>query len=381
MSKPVHVPHRSSLPEAFFGRRPPAADQLLEDSPYYEAAYDLAYDECQGYAGHPDVQRDVLETAIDDLSFTDEVNIAARRIADIVVVSGLYDFNGAIVKDETQQLTNAYKIRGATNFIFKHIGAACESGVITASAGNHGQGVALVAAKLGVRAVIVVPEGTPNTKKNGITAEGGEVVEYGKDYAAASRRAHELNSEQHGLYVPAYDHRDIMAGQATVARELMTQVPHMTDVIVPTGGGGLLAGTAKYLAIANPSVRVWAAGVAGYSAAATAFRKGNGGSTPTSQFADGIAVSRLGDETWPEIKRHAEGALEVSEHSLRRMVGRLSFAGHIVEGAGAAGITAAEEHRQRLGHWPVAIATGGNIDPAALSDCQLLALGASRLPV
>lgn len=371
----VPVPHRNKLPTTQIGNRYGFREvkQVFFDD--YEEAFDLVHQEYDDYRGYPDVQKQLIDDAIDDLAFRQEVSEAARRISGIVIKTSLFEYNGILVKDETQQLTKAYKLRGATNFILKYADIAQQAGVITASAGNHGQAVALAASKIGVEAIVVVPEGTPNTKKDGIESQGGRVIVYGRDYAAAANRARELNINIKGLYAPAYDNRDIMAGQATMGLELVEQVPDLTDLVVPTGGGGALAGLAKYFRTTLPGVRLWGGGVTGLSAVEKALRSGNDGLTATCRFADGIAVLKLGDLTWPEIRRSVAGVLSVSELTLRRQVGNLSLAGHVVEGAGAVGISAAIQNRDRLGAVPVTIATGGNIDGAVLRSCQLLAMG------
>ena len=373
---PVHVPHRGALPTTLFTRHDQSQRSPNEASPYYGAALrhcDQAHDD---YAGYPDLQSALVSQAIDDLSFVDEVTQAADRIKDVVIRSPLFLFEGMPVKDETQQLTRAYKLRGALNFINSFAELAREAGVVTASAGNHGQAVALAASKLGVRAMVVVPEYTPRVKRDGIVSHGGEVIVYGNSYAAAAGYALQLTENRKGLYVPAYDHRTIMAGQATVGEEVLQQVPNVTDVLVATGGGGLLAGLAKYYGVRAPNVQLWGCGVEGASAVATALVSGNTGRTVTNRFADGIAVEKLGDVTWPEIQRNVAGALTSPETELRATVGRLSLAGHEVEGAGAAGIAAAQLHSRRLGARPVAIATGGNIDPDVLAACRALAVAA-----
>lgn len=370
MSKLTPVPHRNSLPTTQIGHRYDISADRSQDA--YERAMDLAYDEFQAYSGHRAVQDQILSDAIDDVNFSDEVEAASRRISSTALITGLYNYSSLIVKDETEQSIKAYKIRGATNFIHIHKQQAQQAGVTTASAGNHGQAVALAAHKIGVEAVIVLPEGTPEVKKQAILAYGGRIIVHGHDYDSANQKALEINDRQHGLYVPAFDHRDIMAGQATVALELLRQAPGITDLVVPTGGGGLIAGIAKYLHVAAPHIRVHAAGVTSESAVETAFLEGNNSYTRANRFADGIAVGKVGTLTWPEIRRHVSQVFTVEETDVRRTVGVLSLQGHMLEGAGAIGIAAAIAHRSKLGQRPAVIATGGNIDPAVLLACQKL---------
>lgn len=375
MNKLVPVPHAAARPTSEFTNRydlKPIKSEYVDD---LEEAHDIVSQCYQDYAGYPDIQKSYLEEALDDIAFRREVKEASERINGLAVTTGLYLYEGIQVKDETQQLTRAYKLRGATNFIFKYADLACGSGVITASAGNHGQAVALAASKLGVEAVVVVPEGTPNVKIEGIESQGGRVIVHGDSYAGADDKAREINQTRNGLYVPAYNSRDIMAGQGTMGLELLGQVPDITDLIVPTGGGGALAALAKYFRTVAPEVRIWGSGVTDSSAVENAFKSGNVGMVPNSRFADGIAVSKLGSLTWPEIKRSVAGVLTVDELTLKRTVGRLCMKGKIVEGAGAVGLSATLKNRESLGTTPVTIATGGNIDGAVLRDCQRLAMG------
>ncbi len=309
-----------------------------------------------------DVIRDTLLTRVYDVAIETPLQLATKLSA--------LSKNEIYLKREDMQAVHSFKIRGAYNKIVNMPEADRRKGIITASAGNHGQAVALAAAKLGIEAMVVVPEGTPHTKTDGIKAQGGRVIVYGNDYAAASQKALEINDRQHGLFVPAFNHRDIMAGQATIGLELAEQFPEMTDLVVPTGGGGLVAGIAKYLRVTAPHIRIHAAGVSGGSAAETAFNYGNDGHTQANRFADGIAVAQLGSLTWPEIKRCVADVLTAEETQVRRLIGTLSLQGHTLEGAGAVALAAATAHREQLGQYPAVVATGGNIDADVLRQCQ-----------
>lgn len=370
----VHVPHRGEMPKTLLHRPKPTELEELQSNPHYDQAVELKANQLDAYMDYPKVRYDIVRSAIDNLNFVDEVEEAAERIAGLAIHTTMFDYDGLNVKDETQQLTHAYKIRGAANFILKHEAEALKSGVVTGSAGNHGQGLALAATKIGVPSLIVVPHGTPQVKVDSIRSHGGRVLRYGYTYQEAAGRAIELSQSDNGLYVPAYNHRDIMAGQATIARELCLDFEdQLSDLLVPTGGGGLLAGISKYLSVKMPNTRVWGCGVRDFSAVERAYYTGNTGVTPTNAFADGIAVNQLGSQTWPEIHEHSAGTLTVSELDLRRTVGQLSLGGFTAEGAGAIGVCAAQEHRQRLGSRVTAIVTGGNIDPEVLEECRQLA--------
>lgn len=368
--KLVPVPHRLNLPTTQIGPHYTISRDNTGD--LEERARGLISEQLQDYAGYPEMQATILEEAIGDIRFSDEVDAAAARISSFVVRTALYDYAGLTIKDETEQPTRAYKIRGAANFILKNVEFNGRKRIVTASAGNHGQAFALVAATLGLKATIVVPRGTPKTKIDGIKAQGGEVFVYGADYAESSAKALELNKHYDALYVPAFNHPDIMAGQGTAAKELLEQAPDTLRLIVPTGGGGLLAGCARYLAVRAPQIAVFGAGIAGGSAVETAYKYGASTDTQPNKFADGIAVRHLGSLTWPEIKRHARGVLIANELSVRQTIGELSLRGRIVEGAGAVGIAAALLDKSSPLAGTAVLATGGNIDSDVLQQCQQL---------
>ena len=364
---PVPVPHRLHMPTSEIGSPYNFTAQKAHD--HLERAHDLAAEQLQAYAGYPEFQAEILAEAVSDVRFSDEVDAATVRIGSFVTRSNLYEYSGLTIKDETEQLTKAYKIRGAANFILKNVERADYTKVVTGSAGNHGQAVALVASSLGLTAIVVVPRGAPKTKIDAIKAHGGEVFVFGADYTESTVKALELNELYGGIYVPAFNHFDTMAGQGTVAKEFLDQKPDMTNLIVPTGGGGLLAACAKYCAVNAPQIKVFGAGVRDGSSVETAFKHGNHKQTTPNKFADGIAVRQLGSLTWPEVKRHARGALTADELSVRQTIGELSLRGHDLEGAGAVGIAAALAHRQSLSGPTAVIATGGNIDPSELAKC------------
>lgn len=369
MANLVHVPHRNQLPNRMFERSgEPIAGSYARDD--LDLALQAVYEEYRSYAGFPDLQRQMVANKISDIKFANEVEKAADRISGVVVESPLYDYCGITVKDETVQLTNAYKIRGAANYIFKHETIARERGVITASMGNHGQGVALAASKLGLRAVVVVPENSPRVKKEGIEQYGGEVVEKGKNYRESANHAISIATEGNGLYVPAYDHPDIMAGQGTIALEAIGQMPDMENMVVPQGGGGLLAGILKVISARAPHVRVYGAGVSGHCALSASLAADKRVTVEPPRFAEGIAVGQLGEFTWPEIRDRVANSLTISETYIRQTVGKLALSGRAVEGAGAVSIAAAISYFGHLGPRTLALASGGNIDPEVLAECR-----------
>ncbi len=170
---------------------------------------------------------------------------------------------GAHLKLENEQPIGAFKIRGAYNAIRKLPDAARRRGVITFSSGNHGQAVAFAAKQFGVRAVIVMPETTPAVKVEGVKKWGGEVVFAGRTSEDRRIKAEEIARKEQLAVVPPFDHPDIVAGQATVALEIVEQLPDVETVVVPVGGGGLISGVVSGLAAAGSKAGVWGVEPAG----------------------------------------------------------------------------------------------------------------------
>jgi len=170
---------------------------------------------------------------------------------------------GAHLKLENEQPMGAFKIRGAYNAIRKLSDPARKRGVITYSSGNHGQAVAYAARQFGVRAVIVMPETAPAVKVEGVKHWGGEVVMAGRTSEDRRTKAEEIAARDGLAIVPPFDHPDIIAGQATVALEIVEQLPEVETVLVPVGGGGLISGVVAGLAAANARARVWGVEPAG----------------------------------------------------------------------------------------------------------------------
>lgn len=368
MEGPVYVPHRTVFPTKEIKEL--HLDSQLLDMPEDDEskARNLCREEYDSYAGYKSVQEIILNEARDDIRFLHETTDALERIKEYAVVSPLLDEEHLSIKDETVQPTKSFKIRGAANFILKHLVNSGEDTVITASAGNHGQGVALVTHKLGLKSIIVVPEGTPQTKLDGIEQYGGHVIKHGSTYQEASRYAQELQNGRGAVYVPAYNHRDIMAGQATIALELLEKKPDTTDIVVPAGGLGLLAGVARYTHAARPDVKVWGSAVEDKSSALASFAARTVVHSEVDPLADGIAVNEVGDETFAVSYRTAAGILPVSHDRLRQTVARLAQAEHLAEPAGAIAVAAVLSHF-RAGRRPVAVLTGANIDNSTLAYC------------
>jgi threonine dehydratase len=275
-----------------------------------------------------------------------------------------------LLKREDLQPVFSFKLRGAYNKIAQLSDATAARGVICASAGNHAQGVALSARRRGISAVIVMPQNTPAIKVQAVLDLGGEAVLHGDVYDAAYEHALVLARERHLVFVHPFDDPDVIAGQGTIGMEILRQTGGELDAIfVPVGGGGLIAGIAAYVKPLYPRVRI--IGVEPEDAAAM-YESLQAGKRVTLErvgmFADGVAVRRVGEETFELAKRYVDEILLVSTDEIcAAMQDVFEDTRSIVEPAGAlavAGIkryllrAGAREHERRL----VAINSGANVN-------------------
>ena len=275
------------------------------------------------------------------------------------------------LKLENFQRTGAFKIRGATNRIATLSPAECEAGVVTASAGNHAQGVALAATRAGVDATIVMPENAPSAKVTAPRNYGAKVVLHGIDYAEAAERAHEIEDEKGRTYVHAFDDEAVMAGQGTIGLEILEDCPEVDTVVVPIGGGGLIAGIATAIKGTNPDVRVVGVQAAGASSLTRSLEKGEVVSIDgVDTIADGIATRSVGKQTFQVIKERVDEVVTVTDEQIAMaIVHLLERSKTVVEGAGAVSLAAVvfEEFDYDEGEVIVPALCGGNIDLNMLS--------------
>lgn len=273
-------------------------------------------------------------------------------------------------KCENLQRTGSFKIRGAYNFLANHSAEDLKRGVITASAGNHAQGVALAATLLGCSCTVVMPETTPLAKEQATLGYGAQVVIHGGSFDEAAKEALALAEKKGGLYVPAFDDPLIMAGQGTVGLEIVHALPELETIVVPIGGGGLIAGIATAVKALCPSARV--VGVEAKSAACAweARRKGAPVDLHSScSVADGIAMKRIGEQTFPIIEDLVDELVTVQEEDIAMAIVSLMEKGKmVVEGAGAVGLAAMlyagkSVHRGLT----VCVLSGGNLDVQTMS--------------
>ena len=221
--------------------------------------------------------------------------------------------NQIFLKREDQQPVHSFKLRGAYNKLANLSEQQCLHGVIAASAGNHAQGLALAAHKLGIKATIVMPITTPDIKVDNVRRYGAEVRLIGKSFNEAQQASMEYAQAENKTVIHPFDDSDVIAGQGTVAKELLQQRPHTDVVFIPVGGGGLLAGMAVYLKQLQPHIKV--IGVEAEDSACLKAALAAGKPVDLAQvglFADGVAVKRIGEHTFDLIKHYCDEVITVT---------------------------------------------------------------------
>lgn len=226
--------------------------------------------------------------------------------------------NRVLLKREDLQPVFSFKLRGAYNKMQQLPRAALERGVVAASAGNHAQGLALAAAHMGVKASIVMPRTTPAIKVDAVKARGAKVILHGDTYDEAAAHAQMLVQEKGLTYVPPYDDPDVIAGQGTIAVEILRQHPaDIHAVFVPVGGGGLCAGVAAYIKYVRPEIKVFAVEAEDSACLAAAMQQKKRVKLPqVGLFADGTAVAQIGEETFRVLKKTIDGVITVSTDAI-----------------------------------------------------------------
>jgi threonine dehydratase len=273
-----------------------------------------------------------------------------------------------LLKCENLQRTGSFKIRGAYLRMSRLTDEERAAGVVAASAGNHAQGVALAAGLLGIKATVFMPGGAPIPKEKATRGYGAEVVFEGHTVDDALVRAKAFSEETGAVLIHPFDHLDIVTGQGSCGLEILDQAPHAETVLVPTGGGGLLAGIATAIKEQNPGVRVvgvQAEGAAAYPGSLAAGHPVALGSMHT--MADGIAVGCPGAVPYRAISEYVDDVVTVTEESLSRaLLMLLERAKLVVEPAGAVAVAALMDHPDRFPTPAVAVLSGGNVDPLLL---------------
>lgn len=305
-----------------------------------------------------------------------DIQAAARRLQGAVLQTPcvesrtLSQITGAQVylKFENLQFTASFKERGALNKLLLLSDAERARGVIAMSAGNHAQGVAYHAQRLGLRAVIVMPRFTPGVKVERTRGFGAEVVLHGDSLAEARAHAYQLAQEQQLTFVHPYDDEAIAAGQGTLALEMLEAQPDLDMLVVAIGGGGLIAGVATAAKAVRPGIKVVGVQTQRFPSMFNALRQAE---LPmgTSTIAEGIAVTQPGTVTQAIVQRCVDDLLLVDEGDIEQAVLMLlEIEKTLVEGAGAVGLAALLRHPERFRDKKVGlILSGGNIDPMLLA--------------
>lgn len=256
--------------------------------------------------------------------------------------------NRILLKREDLQPVFSFKLRGAYNKIAQLSATEKNNGVITASAGNHAQGVAFSAQKLGLKALIVMPATTPQIKIDAVKAFGAEIVLHGDNYSEAAKRCKDILAETDMTYIPPLDDKLVIAGQGTVADELLRQSSGNLDaVFVPVGGGGLISGIGSYLKALSPDVKV--IGVEPIDSDAM-YQSLRANKRVTLQsvgiFADGVAVQQVGKLTFDLCRQHVDEIIRVSTDELCSAIKSIyQTTRSIVEPAGALGMAGLKQTR------------------------------------
>ena len=275
------------------------------------------------------------------------------------------------LKLENLQPTGSFKVRGSSNKMQQLSDAERAAGVITASAGNHAQGVAYAAAQCGILATVVMPETAPLSKIEGTRALGATIELHGEGFDDASTRARQLAEEAGATFIHAFDDPQVIAGQGTAGLEILEQIPELDAIIVPVGGGGLIGGIALALSERRPRPRIIGVQAAQMPAMCRSLEKGKILALPhANTIADGISVPRVGEHTFPLVRRYVDELVTVTEEELASaLMVLLEREKTLAEGAGVAGFAALyNNHIDGLrGKRVVVVISGGNIDMTTLS--------------
>ncbi len=272
------------------------------------------------------------------------------------------------LKCENLQRAGSFKIRGAYTRISRLTDEERSRGVVAASAGNHAQGVALAASMLGIRSTVFMPHGAPLPKVAATRGYGADIRFVGTSIDECLVSAREFEAETGAVLIHPFDHRDIVAGQGTLGLEILEQRPDVRTVVVCTGGGGLLAGTAVAIKSLRPDVRVVGVQAAGAAAYPSSLAAGHPVAlTSMTTMADGIAVGRPGDVPFALVERYVDEIRVVDDEAIARALVLILERGKlVVEPAGAAAVAAVMDDPASFEAPVVAVVSGGNVDPLLL---------------
>ncbi|MEV0399771.1 threonine ammonia-lyase [Actinoallomurus sp. NPDC050550] len=307
----------------------------------------------------------------------DDVRAARELLREVTVTTPILESRSlsakvggpVLLKCENLQRSGSFKSRGAYVRISRLTDEERARGVVAASAGNHAQGVALAATLLGARSVVFMPEGAPLPKVAATRAYGAEVIFGGPGVDACLDAAKAYARDNGAVFIHPFDHADVVAGQGTVGLEILEQCPEVRTIVVPVGGGGLIAGIAAAVKELRPDVRVIGAQAEQAAAFPPSLAAGRPVAVePAGTMADGIAVGRPGDLTFELVSKLVDSVVTISEETLSQaLLNCLERSKQVVEPAGAVGVAALLDRPHMFEPPVVTVLSGGNIDPLLLS--------------
>lgn len=305
--------------------------------------------------------------------FEEATEVVSKVISETKLVYSEYfsnlTGNKVYLKPENMQYTGAYKVRGAYYKISTMSEEARKKGLITASAGNHAQGVAFAAKKYGVKATVVMPTTTPLIKVNRTKGYGAEVVLYGDVYDEACEYALKLAEEKGLTFVHPFDDLDVATGQGSIAMEIIKELPTVDYILVPVGGGGLATGVSTLAKLLNPNIKVIGVEPAGANCLQASLKNGKVTTLPTvSTIADGTAVKTPGTKVFPYLQKNLDDIITVPDEDL--IVSFLDMVENhkmIVENSGLLTVAALKQLKVK-DKKVVSILSGGNMDVITMSS-------------
>ena len=296
---------------------------------------------------------------------------SVARKTDLIEAPKLSDDYTLYLKTENLQHTGSFKLRGAYYKISQLSQEQRDAGIVACSAGNHAQGVALAATRMGAKSIVCMPEGAPISKVEATKALGAEVKLVKGAYDDAYAYACKLRDETGMTFIHPFDDDEVIAGQGTIGLEILSQLEDVDIVLCPVGGGGLISGVAFAIKSLNPNVRVYGVQAENAASMAKSIEAGEQLTLPTVKtFADGIAVKHPGDTTFRMIQQYVDGVVTVSEDEIAAAILALMEKQKVVaEGAGAVSVAAAMFRKvpDMAGKKVCCIVSGGNIDVNILS--------------
>lgn len=308
-----------------------------------------------------------MQTLIDLVNATRVYEVASETPLSVAHQLSVRSKNTIYLKREDKQVVHSFKLRGAYQKISGLSAQQKAKGVVASSAGNHAQGVALSASKLGIESVIVMPLYTPKIKVNAVEQLGGKVVLHGDVYDDAFAYAKQLEQQQDLVFIHPYDDIEVMAGQATIAKELLKQNPKMDKVFIPVGGGGLIAGMATYIKHYAPNIQVIGVEPEDSPTLYQSFKNSERITLPeVGRFADGVAVKQIGEVTYPIAKEVVDEVVLVSNDEICAAIKDIyEDVRSIAEPSGAlatAGLKKYIKQNNIKGENLVAIVSGANVN-------------------